>query len=352
MNTPITKRMQVNRHLANKKSAFPQTNKEESKKTSQSGDTADSSGNLTKSTGTATGGTIEKGKHKKYDGICGTPKQHKANPKRFTSICSQAYRDLEKERKDTKNPCLNHKCEKGTPRKVSDTECTCDTVSPGSSEVDHKPVLTESSQGSIVDTQTASEARNNIKARKAVNKYAEKSIRSYNRSKFFNKFLPIFSSDERVASKKKEMDDAIEYRDVSSDANKAGKNRFITQQYRFLGPDGELSQTTQGGKPVKAPPGTESQEDFENRLNKSVGISAGSSMNAEGTTGSDPSNDKKPGTVTTQTSNFSNLAANQDVKVGTGNLFGNIGLFNQNKDGSPMTKKAGPFKMKGYGSKV
>ena len=147
-------------------------------------------------------------------------------------------------------------------------------------------------------------------------------------------------------------------RDTSSDANKAGVNRFVRQQYEFLGPDGKLtgrSRGSKGGEPVKAPEGTESQDDFETR-NSSRFVGAGSSMNAAGTTGADPLNTSKPGTVTTQPTNFSTLAANQEVKVGTGNLFGNLGLFTGNnyqkgQGQGPKGTTGGAFKMKGYGSK-
>ena len=350
MNTPITKRMQINRHLSQKKSAAKQTD--------ITGPTKDKDNNLYTSTGTGKDGERKKGKSKTYDTICGTPAQVKANPKRFTSVCSEAYRNLEAERKEKKDPCINHQCTEGTPRKVSDTECTCDTQTDPSSDATHTPVVTEAKDrtpGSIVNTFTSSEMRNTIKKNKKANKYVEKAASSLNRSKWFNKYLPFLSSDEKVESKQAELEFAKQLRDTSSDANKAGMNRFITQQYEFLGPDGKLtgrSRGSKGGEPVKAPAGTESQDAFETRNSDRFGVNAGSSMNAAGTTGADPLNTSKPGTVTTQPTNFSTLAANQEVKVGTGNLFGNLGLFTGNnyQKGQGQGPK-GAFKMKGYGSK-
>lgn len=360
MNTPITKRMQINRHLGQKKSAAKQVT---TKKPAITGQTQDASGNLYDSTGSGNDGNIIPGEDKKYNGICGTPAQVKANPKRFTSVCSKAYRDLEAERIAKKDPCINHKCTKGTPRKVSDTECKCDTQSDPSSDAKHTPVVTEAKDGTpgdIVDTYTASEMRNTVKKNKKANRYVEKAASSLNRSKWLNKYLPFLSSDEKVESKQAELEFAKQLRDVSSDAGKAGKNRFITQQYNYLGPDGKLTgktEGTKGGEPVKAPKGTELQSDFETRNSDRFGvINAGSSMNAPGTTNSTTFESKKPGTVTTQPTNFSTLAANQEVKVGTGNLFGNLGLFTGNlyqkgQGQGPKGTSGGAFKMKGYGSK-
>ena len=350
MNTPITKRMQMNRHLSQKKSAAKQTD--------ITGPTKDKDNNLYDSTGTGKKGESTEGKSKTYDTICGTPAQVKANPKRFTSVCSEAYRNLEAERKEKKDPCINHQCTEGTPTKVSDTECKCSGTTDPSSKAEHKPVVTEAKDGTpgdIVDTYTASEMRNTVKKNKKANKYVEKAAGSLNRSKWFNKYLPFLSSDEKVESKQAELEFAKQLRDVSSDAGGAGKNRFITQQYNYLGPDGKLTGKTagtKGGEPVKAPQGTESGDDFETRNSSRFGvIDAGSSMNASGTTGADPLTTSKPGTVTTQPTNFSTLAANSEVKVGTGNLFGNLGLFTGNNYQKGQGQGPGAFKMKGYGSK-
>ena len=212
----------------------------------------------------------------------------------------------------------------------------------------------------MVNTYTASEMRNTIKKNERANNYVEKSARSLNRSKWLNKYLPIFSSDEKVESKKAELEFAKKLRDVSSDAGGAGANRYLRPQYNYLGPDGKLTGKTagtKGGEPVKAPEGTESQDAFETRNSSRFGvIDAGSSMNAPGTTGADPLNPSKPGTVTTQAGNFSTLAANQEVKVDNGNLFGNLGLFTGNnyqkgQGQGPKVPTGGAFKMKGYGSK-
>lgn len=362
MNTPITKRMQMNRHLAQKKSAAKLTEEEKKKKAAQKGQTQDDKGNLYDSTGTGSDGEITEGKSKTYETICGTPAQVKANPKRFTSVCSEAYRNLEAERKEKKDPCINHQCTEGTPTKVSDTECKCSGKTDPSSKAEHKPVVTEAeagTSGDIVDTYTASEMRNTVKKNKKANKYVEKAAGSLNRSKWFNKYLPFLSSDEKVESKQAELEFAKQLRDVSSDAGGAGKNRFITQQYNYLGPDGKLTGKTagtKGGEPVKAPEGTESRDDFETRNSGRFGVSAGSSMNAPGTTNSTTTESKEPGTVTTQATNFSTLAANSEVKVGTGNLFGNLGLFTGNnyqkgQGQGPKGTTGGAFKMKGYGSK-
>ena len=327
MNTPITKRMQINRHLSQKKSAAKQVEKEDI-----TGQTVDSSGNLQNSTGTGKDG--EKVKGKKVERFAKTPEEiakYEAYKKKCKAEgnCNDKYKDK---------------------------------ITPPSSDATHTPVLTEAedgAKGDIVDTYTASEMRNTVKKNKKANRYVEKAASSLNRSKWFNKYLPFLSSDEKVESKKAELEFAKKLRDVSSDAGGAGKNRFITQQYNYLGPDGKLTgktEGTKGGNPVKAPEGTESQGDFETRNSSRFSVNAGSSMNAAGTTGSDPSNDKKPGTVTTQPTNFSTLAANQEVKVGNGNLFGNLGLFTGNnyqkgQGQGPKSATGGAFKMKGYGSK-
>lgn len=329
MNTPITKRMQINRHLSQKKSAAKLT---EDEKAAQKGQTQDAEGNLYDSTGTGKDGKKIKGA--KVEKFAETPEEI-AKLKAYKKKC------------EAEGNC-NDKYD--------------DKITPPSSKADHKPVKTkqtEGTRGSIVNTYTGSEMRNTIKKMESANNYVEKSARSLNRSKWLNKYLPIFSSDEKVESKKAELEFAKKLRDTSSDAAGAGANRFLSPQYEFLGPDGKLtgrSRGSKGGKPVKAPEGTESQEDFETRNSGRFGINAGSSMNASGTTGADPLNTSKPGTVTTQPTNFSTLAANQEVKVGTGNLFGNLGLFTGNnyqkgQGQGPKGTTGGAFKMKGYGSK-
>ena len=327
MNTPITKRMQMNRHLSQKKSAAKQT-KEEKKKPAITGQTQDASGNLQNSTGTGSDGKLIPGA--KVEKPAKTPEEKRKYA---------AY----------KKKCLAEgNCNDKYDAKKTDP----------SSDATHTPVVTEEKAGTtgdMVNTYTSSEMRNTIKKNKKANKYVEKAASSLNRSKWFNKYLPFLSSDEKVESKQAELEFAKKLRDVSSDAGGAGKNRFITQQYNYLGPDGKLTgktEGTKGGEPVKAPKGTESQGDFETRNSGRFGINAGSSMNAAGTTGSDPLTTSKPGTVTTQPTNFSTLAANQEVKVGTGNLFGNLGLFTGNnyQKGQGQGPK-GAFKMKGYGSK-
>ena len=322
MNTPITKRMQINRHLSQKKSAVKQT------KPAITGQTQDESGNLYDSSGTGSDGEIKKGA--KVEKFAKTPEE-KAKYAAYKKKCKAEGNCNDKYK---------------------------DKITPPSSDAEHKPVLTEAKAGTTgdrVDTYTSSEMRNTIKKNKKANKYVEKAASSLNRSKWFNKYLPFLSSDEKVESKQAELEFAKQLRDVSSDAGGAGKNRFITQQYNYLGPDGKLTgktEGTKGGEPVKAPKGTESQGDFETRNSGRFGINAGSSMNAAGTTGADPLTTSKPGTVTTQPTNFSTLAANQEVKVGTGNLFGNLGLFTGNnyQKGQGQGPK-GAFKMKGYGSK-
>ena len=364
MNTPITKRMQINRHLSQKKSAAKLTEdekkKKEDKKPAITADTKDDKGNLTRSTGTGNDGERKDFKREASTDKCGTKAQVAAGTHRITCEDS-GYTALQDERKTSKNPCLNFKCKEGTPTKVSDTECKCSETTDPSSKAEHKPVVTDPTDrtsGSIVDAFTSSEMRNTIKKNKKANKYVEKAASSLNRSKWFNKYLPFLSSDEKVESKQAELEFAKNLRDTSSDANKAGVNRFVRQQYEFLGPDGKLtgrSRGSKGGEPVKAPEGTESQDDFETR-NSSRFVGAGSSMNAPGTTNSTTTESKEPGAVTTQATNFSTLAANSEVKVGTGNLFGNLGLFTGNnyqkgQGQGPKGTTGGAFKMKGYGSK-
>lgn len=337
MNTPITKRMQINRHLSQKKSAAKLTEdekkKKEDKKPDITGDTKDDKGNLTRSTGTGNDGKLIKGAE--VEKFAKTPEEKRKYA---------AY----------KKKCLAEgNCNDKYDDKKTDP----------SSDATHTPVVTEAeagTSGDMVNTYTASEMRNTIKKMEKANNYVEKAGRSLNRSTWLNKYLPIFSSDEKVESKKKELEFAKKLRDVSSDAGGAGANRYLQPQYNYLGPDGKLTGKTagtKGGEPVKAPEGTESQDDFETRNTSRFGvIDAGSSMNAAGTTGADPLNTSKPGTVTTQPTNFSTLAANQEVKVGTGNLFGNLGLFTGNnyqkgQGQGPKGTTGGAFKMKGYGSK-
>jgi len=326
MNTPITKRMQINRHLSQKKSVAKQT-KEDIK-----GPTKDKDGNLQNSTGTGKDGETVKG---------ATVERYAKTPEEIAK-----YKAYKKKCKAEGNCNDKYK----------------DKITLPSSDATHTPVLTEAEDGTdgdIVDTYTASEMRNTVKKNKKANKYVEKAASSLNRSKWFNKYLPFLSSDEKVESKEAELEFAKKLRDVSSDAGGAGKNRFITQQYNYLGPDGKLTSKTEGtkgGKPVKAPEGTESQDDFETRNSSRFSVNAGSSMNTAGTTGADPLTTSKPGTVTTQPTNFSTLAANQEVKVGNGNLFGNLGLFSGNlyqkgQGQGPKGTTGGAFKMKGYGSK-
>ena len=169
MNTPITKRMQINRHLSQKKSAAKLTEdekkKKEDKKPAITADTKDDKGNLTRSTGTGNDGERKDFKRPASTDKCGTKAQVAAGTHRIT--CEESgYTALQNERKTSKDPCLNFKCKEGTPTKVSDTECKCSETTDPSSKAEHKPVVTEATDrtsGSIVDAFTSSEMRNTIK---------------------------------------------------------------------------------------------------------------------------------------------------------------------------------------------
>ena len=121
------------------------------------------------------------------------------------------------------------------------------------------------------------------------------------------------------------------------------RNRYLTQTMDY--DRGENLKAAQDAGPVKAPKGTQTEEEFKSNFKKELGINGGSS---------------NPQTATTPTSSFSEMAATsyKPITLNTGALFegldSSISAFaNKIKKGGvgKMTNKPGAFKLKGYGSR-
>jgi hypothetical protein len=192
-------------------------------------------------------------------------------------------------------------------------------------------------------------ANQSAKAEDKLAKFLEKNkdVKPEPGDKNYKKYQKLLTASETFKSQKEGAENRLKnYRQMTDGM----RNRYLSQTMDY---DRDLTKGRDAG-PVKAPAGTQTEEEFKSKFKKGLGIDSDSS---------------NPQTVTTPTSSLSEVAATsynpemvaryyKPITLDTGALFQELDssvsdFTNKIKKGAVgrMTNKPGAFKMKGYGSK-
>ena len=306
MYTPITKRVKVAQH----KSSI-------AKQTTETAQTADSSGNLQSTTGTG-----EPGK----DIV--TPAEDKCKTDSSGKII------------DTRKSCVQLS-------KMSQEEIEASEIKQGlrksgdpSANFESKPVTQDAQAASSIDLMGPQELRGNTRAGKIAARNVKKASKQLKRMQ--KKFDSGKINQETLTAYKDELANTVARSKNIGQQATGMRNRYITQRMEY---DRDLQAAKTAG-PVKAPEGTQTEDEFKSKFKKELGVSSDSTA---------------PQTTTTLTSSFSEMASQNGVSykpitLDSGALFqgldSSISAFgNKVKKGGVGKMKSGAFKMKGYGSK-
>ena len=321
MYTPITKRVKVAQH----KSSIAKSTEDEKKKTEQA---ANPEGNLTNITGTGNEGSTETKKRLSYreawgqnidgvqgkygnfdDYVAGREKQRKENPGGFEA-------DM-----------VAKTGVSGGPGQVT-------TTTPGGADFESKPVVQDAKAASRIDLMGPQELRGNTRAGKVAARNVRKASKQYKRMQ--EKFKNGKITQTVLDAYKNELDNTVSRHANIGQQAKGMRNRYLSQTMDY---DRDLTKGREAG-PVKAPEGTQTEDEFKSKFKKELGVSSDSTA---------------PQTTTTPTSSFSEMASQSGISykpitLDTGALF--QGLDSSIKGfGNKVKKGTMAFKMKGYGSK-
>ena len=311
MYTPITKRVKIAQH----KSSV-------AKQTTETAQTADSEGNLTNTTGTGNEGTYTP--PEKYEGpdACEDPNSAKC-----------------KEWKSENERCKQNPNAEGC---SGFQKFETGTTTPGNADFESKPVMQDAKAASRIDLMGPQELRGNTRAGKIAARNVKKADKQLKRMK--KKFEGGKISQEVLTAYEDELKNTVARSKNIGQQATGMRNRYLSQTMDY--DRGENLKAAQDAGPVKAPEGTQTEEEFKSNFKKDLGINGGSS---------------NPQTATTPTSSFSEMASQNGVSykpitLNTGALFegldSSISDFgNKVKKGGVGKMKSGAFKMKGYESK-
>ena len=308
MYTPITKRVKIAQH----KSSV-------AKQTTETAQTADSEGNLTNTTGTGNEGTYTP--PEKYEGpdACEDPNSAKC-----------------KEWKSENERCKQNPNAEGC---SGFQKFETGTTTPGNADFESKPVMQDAKAASRIDLMGPQELRGNTRAGKIAARNVKKADKQLKRMK--KKFEGGKISQEVLTAYEDELKNTVARSKNIGQQATGMRNRYLSQTMDY--DRGENLKAAQDAGPVKAPEGTQTEEEFKSNFKKELGINGGSS---------------NPQTTTNPTSSFSEMAATsyKPITLNTGALFegldSSISAFaNKVKKGGVGKMKSGAFKMKGYGSK-
>ena len=311
MYTPITKRVKIARHkssVANEDSIAKKTDKKKKTETAQ---TAGLDGNLLNTTGTGTGSTFTPPVAYEGKDACEDPN---------SAACKEWKATNERCKKDPNAEGC------GGIRKFE-----IGTIEPGESNFESKPVMQDAQTASRIDLMGPQELRGNTRAGKIAARNVKKASKQLRRMQ--RRFDNGKINQETLTAYKDELANTVARSKNIGQQATGMRNRYLSQTMDY---DRDLTKGTKGG-PVKAPEGTETEDQFKQRFNKELN-----------TTTSPQPTSSNPQTTTTPASSFSEMLANpfQPIKLGDGALFSNVsGMFGGAKK-SPNT-----FKMKGYGKK-
>ena len=306
MYTPITKRVKVAQH----KSSI-------AKQTTETAQTADSSGNLQSTTGTG-----EPGK----DIV--TPAEDKCKTDSSGKII------------DTRKSCVQLS-------KMSQEEIEASEIKQGlrksgdpSANFESKPVMQDAQAASSIDLMGPQELRGNTRTGKIAARNVKKASKQLKRMQ--RRFDKGKINQETLTAYEDELKNTVaRSKNVGQQAT-GMRNRYITQRMEY---DRDLQAAKTAG-PVKAPEGTQTEDEFKSKFKKELGVSSDSTA---------------PQTTTTPVSSFSAMASQNGVSykpitLDNAALFqgldSSISAFGDKvKKGGVGKMKSGAFKMKGYGSK-
>lgn len=320
MYTPITKRVKVAQH----KSSV-------AKQITETAQTANEQNELQNTTGTGNEGTTQTitCDQKVKEGAFATKKD-----------CLKAVKDTYGTENPTKEGLANN---------------TINT--PGSADFESKPVMQDAEAASRIDLFSSPEGRASFRTGQSQGRFVRKTARQSAKAqdklakfleknegvvpepggKGYKRYQKLLTASETFKSQKEGAENRLKnYRQMTDGM----RNRYLSQTMDY---DRDLTKGRDAG-PVKAPEGTQTEEEFKSNFKKELGINGGSS---------------NPQTTTTPTSSFSEMAATsyKPITLSTGALFegldSSISAFaNKIKKGGvgKMINKPGAFKMKGYGS--
>lgn len=316
MYTPITKRIKVAQH---KSSVAKQ--KDDEKKTTETAQTADSQGNLQATTGT------------------GKPGKDIVTPAE-----DQCKKDSSGKIIDTREGCV--KLSKMSQEEIEASEIKQGLRKKGDPSADFKsePVMQDAEAASRIDLFSSPEGRASFRTGQSQGRFVRKTGRRAAKAKDqlakflektkgvvpepggkgYRKYQKLLTASETFGSQSEGAKNRLKnYRQMTDGM----RNRYLSQTMDY---DRDLTKGRDAG-PVKAPEGTQTEEEFKSKFKKDLGINGSSS---------------DPQTATTPTTSFTEMAtmAFKPIKLGGDALFtGN--LFDKGQ------KKSAAFKMKGYGSK-
>ena len=200
--------------------------------------------------------------------------------------------------------------------------------------------MQDAKAASRIDLMGPQELRGNTRAGKIAARNVKKADKQLKRMK--KKFEGGKISQEVLTAYEDELKNTVARSKNIGQQATGMRNRYLSQTMDY---DRDLTKGRDAG-PVKAPEGTQTEEEFKSNFKKDLGINGGSS---------------NPQTATTPTSSFSEMASQNGVSykpitLNTGALFegldSSISDFgNKVKKGGVGKMKSGAFKMKGYGSK-
>ena len=300
MYTPITKRVKVAQH---KSSIAKQTTKTES--------TANPEGDLTNTTGTG-----EPGK----DIV--TPAEDKCKTDSSGKII------------DTRESCVQLSKMSQDEIEASERKQGLRKSGDPSANFESKPVVQDAKAASRIDLMGPQELRGNTRAGKVAARNVKKASKQYKRMQ--EKFKNGKITQTVLDAYKNELDNTVSRHANIGQQAKGMRNRYLSQTMDY---DRDLTKGREAG-PVKAPEGTQTEDEFKSRFEKELGVNSGSTA---------------PQTTTTPTSSFSAMASQNGVSykpitLDNGALFqgldSSISAF-----GNKVKKGTMAFKMKGYGSK-
>jgi hypothetical protein len=307
MYTPITKRVKVAQH----KSSI-------AKQTTETAQTADPSGNLQSTTGTG-----EPGK----DIV--TPAEDKCKTDSSGKII------------DTRKSCVQLS-------KMSQEEIEASEIKQGlrksgdpSANFESKPVMQDAQAASRIDLMGPQELRGNTRAGKIAARNVKKASKQYDR--MHKKFKAGKINQTVLDAYKNELDNTVKRSENIGQQAKGMRNRYLSQTMDY---DRDLTKGREAG-PVKAPEGTQTEDEFKSKFKKELGVTSDSTA---------------PQTIKTPTSSFSAMASQNGVSykpitLDNGALFQSLDSsiegfgLGLGKKGGVGKMKSGAFKMKGYGSK-
>ena len=333
MYTPITKRVKVAQH----KSSIAKSTKDKKKTTTTTEQAANPEGNLTNITGTGNEGSTETKKRLSYREAYDQDIEGVRTGGKYGNF-DDYVADREKQRKG--NP-EGFEADMVAKTGVSGGPGQVTTTTPGDANFESKPVVQDAKPASRIDLFSSQELREASRTGKVAARNVKKASKQYDR--MLKKFKAGKINQTVLDAYKNELDNTVKRSENVGQQAKGMRNRYLSQTMDY---DRDLTKGREAG-PVKAPEGTQTEDEFKSRFEKELGVNSGSTA---------------PQTTTTPVSNFSETASQNGISykpitLDSGALFQSLDSsiegfgLGLGKKGGVGKMKSGAFKMKGYGSK-